>query len=436
MSTVHICLNDIFGVAVACEVIFYPGDTPFSNGTAMAVSGSRSIRLDAGGNGSVALQPGRYAVRFSGITGNTDTLLIQVPNDDDVYPISELICGGNWVLPMRDFLQKSKNLGDVADPAAAFDAIKQVATLTTAGAICLASQAEADAGTDAVKAVTPATLASLAKWASAGQKVKCITVADAAARLELTHTQAATGDLVEQADTRGVYEVLDATLLNHEWGYVQIGTRSAVATGLRLGLIAEYLFANGAELADTSGNGNDLTNVNGVAIANGVATFDGTNYLQSAATNNGGTEATYAAVIGYSSWPESHYAIPLCDGLRPLNSGVWIGIANLSGLGSDGNPAIWAGQYGQGETPRSNGIAPGSHVVVIRFDSENKVFECIVDGVSQGTQSGASQISAVGLTLGMADGTGLCPYFGTLQKVRAWSRALTDDEVAQLSAGY
>ena len=144
MSTVHICLNDILGVAVACEVIFYPGDTPFFNGAALAVSGARSIRLDAEGNGSVTLLSGRYTVRFSGIISNTDTLLIQVPNDEEDYPLSELICGGNWVLPMRDFLQKSKNLGDVADPAAAFDAIKQEAAPSKAGAISLATQAEVD----------------------------------------------------------------------------------------------------------------------------------------------------------------------------------------------------------------------------------------------------------------------------------------------------
>ena len=104
MSTVHICLNDILGVAVAgCEVIFYPGDTPFFNGSALTVSGARSIRLDAEGNGNVTLLAGCYSVRFSGITGNTDTLLIEVPSDAESYDFSALICGGNWVLPIRAF---------------------------------------------------------------------------------------------------------------------------------------------------------------------------------------------------------------------------------------------------------------------------------------------------------------------------------------------
>ena len=162
MSTVHLCLNDIFGVAVACEVIFQPGDTPFLNGAgALAVSGARSIRLDAEGNGSVTLLPGRYAVRFAGITNNTDTLLILVPDDDAEYALSSLICGGNWVLPLRDFLQKSRNLGDVADAAAAFAAIKQEASETASGVVQLASEAEVEAGTDTTKAVTPATLRSV-----------------------------------------------------------------------------------------------------------------------------------------------------------------------------------------------------------------------------------------------------------------------------------
>ena len=94
MITVHICLSDIFGVAVACEVIFYPGDTPFFNGAALAVSGARSIRLDAGGNGSVTLLPGHYTVRFLEITGNTDTLHILVPNKEGVYELAELVGGG------------------------------------------------------------------------------------------------------------------------------------------------------------------------------------------------------------------------------------------------------------------------------------------------------------------------------------------------------
>lgn len=279
MSTVQICLNDIFGVAVACEVIFYPGDTPFINGTALAVTGARSIRLDADGNGSVALLPGRYAVRFSGITSNTDTLLILVPNDDEVYPLSTLIYGGNWVLPMRDFLQKGRNLSDVDDAAAAFTQIKQAASATTAGVVFLATQADVDAGVNTTKCVTPAMLANAARWAQAAGAAKMVSVADAAARLALTPAQVNVFDEVEQLDTRAVYQVLDTTLLAEELGYVEIGVRPEEIT-LASGLMAYWnLDEEGGSRVDASGNGHDLTDNNSVGYAVGkigyAASFDG-----------------------------------------------------------------------------------------------------------------------------------------------------------------
>ncbi len=266
MSTVHICLNDIFGVAVACEVIFYPGDTPFINGAALAVSGARSIRLDAGGNGEVALLPGRYTVRFLGITGNTDALQILVPREEGVYQLAELV-GGE--LP-RDFLQKSKNLSDVADPATAFEAIKQAATAESAGVICLATQEEVDAGTDTTKAISPETFANAAKWATAGEGVRLVSVADAAERLALAATQVAVGNLVEQTDTRTVYQVLDVAMLNQETGYVEIGVRPA-PTSLNTALLAFWnLDEESGVRVDATGNGHDLSDINGATSVPGV----------------------------------------------------------------------------------------------------------------------------------------------------------------------
>ena len=158
MSNVHICLKDILGVAVKCEVIFYPGDTPFQNGTALAVSGRRSLWLGDDGTGSATLAAGRYTVRFGGLTGNTDTLIIEVPNDGATYELTALICAGNWIVPYRDFLQGAKNLADVADAGAAFGNIKQPATTAATGVVALATVAEVNAGADAAKVVTPATL--------------------------------------------------------------------------------------------------------------------------------------------------------------------------------------------------------------------------------------------------------------------------------------
>ncbi|GEM_PF-2660378 len=198
MSTVHICLKDILGVSVKCEVIFYPGDTPFQNGAALAVSGRRSVWLDAQGNGETELLAGSYAVRFGGITGNTDTLIIQVPDDTATHELTALITAGNWALPMRDWMQREKNLADVADAPAAFAAIKQAATSAATGVVALATQAEVDAGSDTAKAVTPATLAGAAAVASLATTLA--TKADATAVASLATTLATKADATAVAN--------------------------------------------------------------------------------------------------------------------------------------------------------------------------------------------------------------------------------------------
>lgn len=55
-------------------------------------------------------------------------------------------------------LVKSANLSDVASALTAFNNIKQAATTVLAGVVALATNAEADTGTDAAKAITPAAL--------------------------------------------------------------------------------------------------------------------------------------------------------------------------------------------------------------------------------------------------------------------------------------
>jgi hypothetical protein len=262
MSTVHICLKDILGVAVKCEVIFYPGDTPFQNGAAMAVSGRRSVWLDAEGNGSVQLLAGSYAVRFGNITGNTDTLIIQVPDDTATYELTALITAGNWALPMRDMLQKAKNLGDIADASAAFSAIKQAASTAATGVVQLATQAEVNAGADDAKAVTPATLAgatqianlttALAAKADVSALPAVVTVADSTALFALTSSDVKAGDrvVVSTGDTGSTeyYEMIDSANLG---SYAAFGT-------LRDGLVS---FDAGKILSNGSGvmafNGSD-----------------------------------------------------------------------------------------------------------------------------------------------------------------------------------
>ena len=67
---------------------------------------------------------------------------------------------GTWVtIPSGGDMLSTNNLSDVANATTSFDNIKQSATLVYEGTIELATQAEVDAGVDAVRAVTPATLA-------------------------------------------------------------------------------------------------------------------------------------------------------------------------------------------------------------------------------------------------------------------------------------
>ena len=229
MSTVDIWMNDIFGQAVSFEVIFSPEDTPFLNGSAVAVSGARSVRLDAGGNGSVTLLPGRYTVRFSGIANNTDTLLILVPDDEAAYELPALVTAGDWILPFRDFLQCAKNLADVAAPAAAFAAIKQAATAEASGVVQLASQAEVDAGASDTKAVTPATLAGAMKNRFSGEAYEIhsaafIATADGAYALDTSagsfdvtiDAALPVGKYIDFADARGTWNTNPPTFLRND----------------------------------------------------------------------------------------------------------------------------------------------------------------------------------------------------------------------------
>ncbi len=432
MSTVHICLNDILGVAVDCEVIFYPGDTPFFNGAALAVSGARSIRLDAEGNGSVALLPGRYTVRFSRITGNTDTLLIQVPNDEEDYPLSELICGGNWVLPMRDFLQKSENLGDVADPAAAFDAIKQEAAPSKAGAISLATQAEVDQGTNATKAVTPATFAGAARWAAAGLKVKFLTMADAVARLALTTGQVNVGDLVEQADTHEVYQVLDTTLLGQERGYVLVGSRDQ-ASGLLAGLVGYWpLDEQTGVRADATGNGNDLSDNNGVGYVAGkignAASFAGTNSLSS------NTIAGFYPSAGFTiaCWAKCD---PAAYGFQsPISLAdvaIYVCHANNSG-GPSANIDLGGPFFGI--NPPDGWDTTVFHHFALTFDANTGSVTLYVDGVAvatDGTATSSEVTSPSNVILGNNYST-MGQLTGAVDEAAVWNRALSPDDIAAL----
>lgn len=425
MSTVHICLNDIFGVAVTCEVIFYPGDTPFLNGSVLTVSGAHSIRLDANGQGSATLQPGRYAVRFSGITSNTDTLLILVPTDTATHEFTDLICGGNWVLPMRDFLQKAENLGDIPDPAAAFNAIKQAATTSATGVIALATQAEVDAGTDDAKAVTPATLAHAARWSQAGggAALKLIHVENDTARFALTRSAVNPFDLVETLDNHEVYQVLNLAALTNEWGYVNVGTRALPPSNdpLNEGLLAYWkLDEESGVRVDASGNGHDLSDTNQVGSAEGfggelAALFDGNNYLQAS-----------EPII------ESEADFTIAAWVRPTDPGRWSAVASTYPLAiafaitPDGQLHLTVG-FGSDFDGAYVENDVWSFVVARRSGSDLNLFLNAQESASGTAAPGEpANFTISGNTSGDAR------FVGLIARMGVWNRALTNYEIGQL----
>ena len=253
MSTVHINLRDVFGVAVACHVIFRPADTPSVSGTLLTISGSRSIQLDENGTGNVALQAGRYSVRFLGISGNSDAISITVPNDNELYNLTALIGSGTVVVtPAPDYVRRSANLSDIPDRAAAFEAIKQRATTTTSGTVRFATQQQVNAGMDAESCLSPESFAGAAKWdemepalgvpdedgnllssnatgaRSWVKRSRVLVVATDAGRLALTGADVQPLDWVKVLELIGgkrtIWGVMDTGLLNKAGGWLPLGT--------------------------------------------------------------------------------------------------------------------------------------------------------------------------------------------------------------------
>lgn len=97
MSTVTINLKDVFGVAVSCEVIFRPVNTPFAGSDrAFYINKNRSVRTAADGTGSATLAAGTYKVMLTGevIGASGNEVTIGVPDDDQTYPLTALITDG------------------------------------------------------------------------------------------------------------------------------------------------------------------------------------------------------------------------------------------------------------------------------------------------------------------------------------------------------
>jgi len=205
-------------------------------------------------------------------------------------------------------------------------------------------------------------------------------------------------------------------------------------SSLPSGLVAEYLFQPGAELADTSGNGFDLTNTNNISIAGGVATFDGGDgYLVNPNINLVGSSGfAFFARLRFSSLSAA--------------SGIFIGLCGEPGgtfmfwtyedalyaaLDSDvsGHIGLLAATRPAMDTWFSFIVQYDGAALSIQIDSNPK--ESVpMEGLLVDPSASPSVFE-----LGGANLVGGCNPFD-VSRLRMWNRALTDTELSILRGGY
>jgi len=256
--------------------------------------------------------------------------------------------------------------------------------------------------------------------------IKVVSVSDAAGRLALTQTQLNVGDLVEQTDTLAVYQVLDATLLNQEAGYVLIGTRSLATTGtLGDGLLAFWkLDEESTVRGDATGNGNALSDTNGVGFTSGklgnAAYFNGSNSLS--------TNTTFDTSQSYT----------ICCWAKTDATGGYQKVVEVDGASSQTQLEAWGDGFNGPFFQPANNVQltiPGfvgdtqPHFLTCAYNAATGVASFYIDG-QKSTQDGLMGIGQPGY-LGIGGATS-DPLTGWVDEVGVWNRALSDEEIAQL----
>jgi len=216
-------------------------------------------------------------------------------------------------------------------------------------------------------------------------------------------------------------------------------TEAVIQYPIRVGLIAEYMFKSGSELVDTSGNGNTLTNINGVTFSGGVATTVGNNaittssILISPATNDGLAAGTYTCIVNNISAGIGIGAL-FADGAA---AGPWASGNVTWEWARSGSDIIHTAMIQSGNTIPSTALSNTQHYIVLRMNGDG-TFDAWIDGVNIGSAltSPFSAIVGNGILIGtfdhIFDGACNCDF----QKFRVWNRALTNAEIAILAGGY
>jgi hypothetical protein len=183
--------------------------------------------------------------------------------------------------------------------------------------------------------------------------------------------------------------------------------------GLQSGLLAFYKLD---DLTDASGNGNTLTNDNGVTFTSGkignAATFNNTNKLLSPVSVPFGSAATISVWAKPTTLDNSYGTIV---GYFP---GLNVAISNSNTITVDDftQPFIWG---------PSVSIDTWYHIVV---KVENSVCYVYVNGSLVTSQNSILQTGNV-----LKIGAEANDYFtGQIDAIGVWNRALTDSEIAEL----
>ena len=251
-------------------------------------------------------------------------------------------------------------------------------------------------------------------------EVELVPASNAAGRFALTPAQVNIGDLIEQADTHAIYEVIDKEWLNNETGYVQIGIRAAApVSGLPNGLLAYWkLDEESGVRVDATGNGNDLSDTNAVGFDLGkfgnAAGFDGTNSLTAASPIIAGdANFTIAAWIN----PSEFNSYNIVASSFPLVS---------FGL-NDGYLHFYAG--GPSDC-NGDAVTVNEWSFVVFRRQGNSCFGSVNAGTVMITEATDTEAPA-NFTIGQeANREG---YFqGLIDEMGVWNRALSDAEITQL----
>jgi hypothetical protein len=202
--------------------------------------------------------------------------------------------------------------------------------------------------------------------------------------------------------------------------------------GLSNGLLAFYRLDG---LSDSSGNGNTLTNNNGVTFDSGkignAAVFNGSNWLSASINQAGITDYTLACWVKIATGTGGdQFLVNGLTGNAWQNGGISLDLLNripitYANFGGDG--------YGIGlnsQTELSTDV--WHHLVGMRSNGVQKIYingslDCTSGATNNTPIPGGSPIS-----LGRnADGT-YGPLTGSLDAVGIWNRALTSGEISSL----